>query len=156
MTLRMVRDAGADAADQQSIRDRLDQWNIDVTGHDDWLPVAIFLRDEQDHIRGGVLGDIWAAWLHVKFLWVDEDCRRHGWGAQAARGRRSGGARAGMRERPPGYLQLPGRPATSTAASDTRCSGSSTDTRRAMRTTTCGSACGSAPPRGLSGLHASW
>ena len=82
MTLRMVRDAGADAADQQSIRDRLDQWNIDVTGHDDWLPVAIFLRDEQDRIRGGVLGDIWAAWLHVKFLWVDEDCRRHGWGAK--------------------------------------------------------------------------
>jgi len=81
MTLRLVRDERPDAADEQSIRDRLDGWNVVVTGRDDWSPVAIFLRDDGDRIRGGVLGDIWAAWLHVKFLWVDEDCRRHGWGA---------------------------------------------------------------------------
>jgi len=81
MTLRLVRAERPAAADEQSIRDRLDSWNVVVTGRDDWSPVAIFLRDDQDRIRGGVLGDIWAAWLHVKFLWVDEDCRRHGWGA---------------------------------------------------------------------------
>jgi GNAT superfamily N-acetyltransferase len=82
MTLRLVRTERPDVADEQSIRDRLDGWNVVVTGRDKWGPVAIFLRDEQDRIRGGVLGDFWAGWLHVKFLWVDEDCRRQGWGAK--------------------------------------------------------------------------
>ncbi|HKA28169.1 MAG TPA: GNAT family N-acetyltransferase [Candidatus Binatia bacterium] len=82
MTLRLVHAERPDAADEQTIRDRLDGWNVVVTGRDDWGPIAIFLRDEQDRIRGGVLGDFWAGWLHVKFLWVDEDCRRHGWGAK--------------------------------------------------------------------------
>jgi GNAT superfamily N-acetyltransferase len=82
MMLRLVRTERPDVADEQSIRDRLDGWNVVVTGRDDWGPVAIFLRDEQDRIRGGVLGDFWVGWLHVKFLWVDEDCRRQGWGAK--------------------------------------------------------------------------
>jgi GNAT superfamily N-acetyltransferase len=82
MTLRLITaDPPADA-DQQALRDRLDTWNIQVTGHNDWQPVAIFLRDESGSIRGGVLGDIWAGWLHIKFLWVDEDCRRAGWGSR--------------------------------------------------------------------------
>ena len=82
MTLRLVPAEPPNDADQQALRDRLDSWNVAVTGRNDWLPVAIFLRDESGHIRGGVLGDIWAQWLHVKFLWVDEDCRRAGWGSQ--------------------------------------------------------------------------
>ena len=82
MTLRLVPAEPPAEADQQALRDRLDSWNIAVTGRNDWQPVAIFLRDAGGHIRGGVLGDIWAAWLHVKFLWVDEDCRRAGWGSR--------------------------------------------------------------------------
>jgi GNAT superfamily N-acetyltransferase len=81
MTLRLVPAEPPLAADQQELRDRLDSWNIVVTGHNDWQPVAIFLRDDAGRIRGGVLADIWGAWLHVKFLWVDEDCRRQGWGS---------------------------------------------------------------------------
>jgi len=82
MTLRLVPAEPPADDDQQALRDRLDSWNIAVTGRNDWQPVAIFLRDAGGHIRGGVLGDIWAAWLHVKFLWVDEDCRRAGWGSR--------------------------------------------------------------------------
>lgn len=82
MTLRLARDDQPSDVEQQSIRDRLDGWNVVVTGRNDWFPVAIYLRDEEERTRGGVLGDIWASWLHVKFLWVDEDCRGHGWGAR--------------------------------------------------------------------------
>ena len=82
MTLRLVAEEQPMEAEQQALRDRLDGWNVVVTGRNDWYPVAIFLRDEHGRIRGGVLGDVWAAWLHVKFLWVDEDCRQQGWGSR--------------------------------------------------------------------------
>jgi GNAT superfamily N-acetyltransferase len=82
MTLRLVRDHQPSEQDQQAVRDRLDGWNVVVTGRADWFTLAIFLRDDEGRIRGGVLGDVWASWLHLKFLWVDEDCRGHGWGAR--------------------------------------------------------------------------
>jgi len=101
MTLRLVRAERPDAADEQSIRDRLDGWNVVVTGRDDWGPISIFLRDEEDRIRGGVLSEFWAGWLHVKFLWVDEECRRHGWGTKLLEA-----AEATARERGCGNVHL--------------------------------------------------
>jgi GNAT superfamily N-acetyltransferase len=82
MTFRVVSEDHASEADRQAIRDRLDDWNLVVTSRPDWFPVSVFLRDEQGTIRGGAIGNAWASWLHVDFLWVDEDCRRHGWGAR--------------------------------------------------------------------------
>ena len=82
MTLRIACDDEASDADRQAIRDRLDDWNVVVTGRPDWFPVSVFLRDEQGAIRGGATGSAWASWLHIDFLWVDEECRRQGWGAR--------------------------------------------------------------------------
>jgi GNAT superfamily N-acetyltransferase len=82
MTLRIARDDEGAEADRQTIRDRLDEWNIAVTGRPDWCRVTVFLREEGGAIRGGALGNVWASWLHLDVLWVDEDCRRQGWGAR--------------------------------------------------------------------------
>jgi GNAT superfamily N-acetyltransferase len=82
MTLRLAVEAAASEADRQDIRDRLDEANMVVTGRRDWFPVTVLLRDETGAIRGGVLSNAWASWLHVDVLWVDEGCRRQGWGAQ--------------------------------------------------------------------------
>ncbi len=68
--------------DVASVRDRLEQWNVVVTGRSDWWEVALFLRDDTDAIRGGLLGAVWAGWLHVSILWVDEPLRGHGYGRQ--------------------------------------------------------------------------
>lgn len=80
--LRIVSDPQAPESLRQFVRDRLDLYNVAVTGRSDWYPVAMFLKDASDAIWGGLLGDIWAEWLHVTFLWVD-DCRRgRGFGRQ--------------------------------------------------------------------------
>jgi len=77
---RIVNEDQASESDRQAIRDRLDGWNVAVTGRSDWFPVSVFLRDDDGTIRGGAIGDAWASWFHVTFLWVDEDRRGHGWG----------------------------------------------------------------------------
>src|SRR5580692_12994418 len=48
----------------------------------EWYPVAFFLRAENGEILGGLLGDIWAAWLHVRTLAVAAPARGHGFGRE--------------------------------------------------------------------------
>ena len=78
--VRLSSEPGAAAADIAAVGDRIDAWNMDVTGVRDYRQVAIFLRDEAGGIRGGVTGGVWGGWLHVVSLWVDEDLRGRGLG----------------------------------------------------------------------------
>lgn len=78
--MKLVRADAPDPREVQDVRDRLGAWNVVVTGRDDWWEVATFLREDDGTIRGGVLGAVWAGWLHVGILWVDEPLRGHGWG----------------------------------------------------------------------------
>ena len=70
--VRLSSEPGASREDIDGIMDRIDAWNIQVTGVTDFHQVAIFLRDESGAIRGGVTGGVWGGWLHVIGLWVDE------------------------------------------------------------------------------------
>jgi hypothetical protein len=70
------------AADLQSIVQTIvANHNVAVTGQAEWYPVAFFLRNENGEVLGGLLGDIWAAWLHVKTLAVAAPARGHGFGS---------------------------------------------------------------------------
>lgn len=71
----------ASAADLAVVQDGLNHLNIAVTGHTDYRPLAIFVRDGTGAIRGGILGDVWATWLHITYLWVEEPLRGQGYGA---------------------------------------------------------------------------
>lgn len=44
----------------------------------EWFPHNFFLRDRDGEIVGGVLGNVWAAWLYVDFVWVDRSIREKG------------------------------------------------------------------------------
>jgi ribosomal protein S18 acetylase RimI-like enzyme len=68
------------ASDEQrrAVSDRLDLFNVATTGLDEWHTVSIFLRDPDDEIVGGILGDTWGGWLHVTYLWVAEPFRGRG------------------------------------------------------------------------------
>jgi GNAT superfamily N-acetyltransferase len=56
--------------------------NVAITGQAEWFPVAFFLKDQNGEVLGGLLGDIWAAWLHVRTLAVAAPARGHGFGRE--------------------------------------------------------------------------
>ncbi|MEZ4669329.1 MAG: GNAT family N-acetyltransferase [Anaerolineae bacterium] len=52
------------------------------SGDHNYRPVRIFLRDEDQHLRGGILADLWGGWMHITYLWVDDDLRGRDYGTQ--------------------------------------------------------------------------
>jgi len=71
---------GASQAEIARIEDAIDRWNMAVTGDHDYRQIAIFLRDDDGAIRGGITGGVWGGWLHIVALWVDEELRGRGFG----------------------------------------------------------------------------
>jgi ribosomal protein S18 acetylase RimI-like enzyme len=97
--VRLSSEPDAPPARVARIIDAIDAWNMDVTGVRDYRPVAIFLRDDDGEVRGGVTGGVWGGWLHVVALWVDEPLRGQGHGralllAAEAEGRAAGARHA--------------------------------------------------------------
>ncbi|HEX2591977.1 MAG TPA: GNAT family N-acetyltransferase [Rhizomicrobium sp.] len=56
----------------------LDNYNIAVTGRPDWYPVQYYLRDADDAVLGGLIGDTWGGWLHITHLWIADAARGSG------------------------------------------------------------------------------
>ncbi len=59
-----------------------DNYNVAITGQAEWYPVAFFLREENGEVLGGLLGNIWGAWLHVRTLAVAAPARGRGFGRE--------------------------------------------------------------------------
>ena len=68
--------------DAQAVRDRLDIYNVGVTGESAWYPVNLILKSERNEVMGGLLGSIWGGWLHISYLWVDPAERGKDWGTK--------------------------------------------------------------------------
>jgi ribosomal protein S18 acetylase RimI-like enzyme len=79
------------------ILETIERWNMDVTGDHDYRPVAIFLRDDRESIRGGVTGGVWGGWLHIVALCVDEPLRGRGFGRALVLAAEAEGRAAGAR-----------------------------------------------------------
>lgn len=45
-----------------------------------YKPLAIFLRDSDDHLMGGLVGETYWQWLYVDVLWVHGSFRGEGYG----------------------------------------------------------------------------
>jgi len=72
----------ASADDLAAVENQINEFNMRVTGDRDYHLVALFLRDEDQKIVGGIIGHVWGGWLKVAFLWVDEALRGQGYGGQ--------------------------------------------------------------------------
>jgi GNAT superfamily N-acetyltransferase len=68
-------------ADVKFLFDRLYGHNVAHTGHD-WHWLAVFLRDEENHIVAGLHGWTWGRWLKINHLWTIPEERRQGRGRQ--------------------------------------------------------------------------
>jgi GNAT superfamily N-acetyltransferase len=61
------------------VRDRLSMYNAGVTGRSDFYPCNVYLKGEKDEILGGLLAYVWADWLYIAILWVDDGLRGKGY-----------------------------------------------------------------------------
>jgi GNAT superfamily N-acetyltransferase len=80
--VRISLEPEATETDKGAVRDALDERNMVITGFRDYRPLNFFLRDESGTIRGGLLGDIWARWLHISYLFVAEELRGQDYGTR--------------------------------------------------------------------------
>lgn len=62
--------------------DSLNAHNIAQTGQSAWHPVGFFLKNTRGEWVGGLIGDLWGGWLHVRILWVDAAARSQGNGSR--------------------------------------------------------------------------
>jgi len=90
----LVEDAPAEA-DARRLYDEVRAFNGRATGLPKYRSFAVFLRETDGALRGGVEGGLWGNALHVNVLWVDEALRGRGHAsalmrAAEAHGRASG------------------------------------------------------------------
>jgi hypothetical protein len=66
--LRIVMEPHASAGVRAFVRQHLNMHNIAATGVAAYYDLAIFLKDENDEILGGLLAEMWGNWLLSTFF----------------------------------------------------------------------------------------
>jgi ribosomal protein S18 acetylase RimI-like enzyme len=68
----------SEGAEAELVRDRLDMYNVAVTGLSTYYPVHFYVKSPRGETVGGLLGNIWGGWLYITYLWIDEPLRGQG------------------------------------------------------------------------------
>jgi ribosomal protein S18 acetylase RimI-like enzyme len=71
-----------DREDVLLLEERLYEYNVGRTGIADGRVLALFARDDDGSILGGLHGWTWGKTCEIRSLWVAEPCRRQGLGSQ--------------------------------------------------------------------------
>jgi len=82
---RIVFEPYANSAQRDFVEDIINRRNVVITGHDQWYPVAFFVKTDEGEILGGLLGMIWAKRLYVSIRAVQEPFRGKGYGTELMR-----------------------------------------------------------------------
>jgi ribosomal protein S18 acetylase RimI-like enzyme len=67
------------------IEDNVSTFTMAMVSAVDYQPVGYFLRQDRGEWVGGCLGNVWAEYLHVQWLWVAPSLRGRGFGARMLR-----------------------------------------------------------------------
>ncbi len=65
--------------DIRILDDGLDEYNLRFSPMDH-QPLAVFLRDSEGQVVGGLYGGTYWGWLYIKYLWIAEEYRARGYG----------------------------------------------------------------------------
>jgi GNAT superfamily N-acetyltransferase len=71
-----------DDAEWKVVDDGLGAYNDRFAPPSGFRRLAVFLRDEDGGLQGGLLGVTYWGWLYVETLWVAEEVRGQGWGTK--------------------------------------------------------------------------
>jgi GNAT superfamily N-acetyltransferase len=80
--IRIEVDPAPDHDNIQAVRAGLRAFNQSCAPATDFTDFAIFLRDLQNRIVGGLLAETGRGWLHISVLWIDERFRGQDYGSQ--------------------------------------------------------------------------
>src|ERR671933_472312 len=80
--LRMTVEEAPTPADLAVLHHGLKEFNESRAGTSNYKSLAIFLRDSEDHVVGGLEGSTSRDWLEVDSLWVAEGVRGQGYGTK--------------------------------------------------------------------------
>jgi GNAT superfamily N-acetyltransferase len=70
-----------DAEDTQFVSNALAEFNRQQVGRgDNHQRLAIFIRDGDNKIAGGLLGDTYWGWLYIGIFWLERELRGQGYG----------------------------------------------------------------------------
>ena len=86
-----------DPVDRQVIEHGLQAFNRQHAGDEDHQSLSIFIRDAEQQVIAGLLGDTFYGWLAINLLWVAEAWRGHGYGRQLLRAAEAEALRRGCR-----------------------------------------------------------
>jgi GNAT superfamily N-acetyltransferase len=73
-------EAYPDPADRQVIGRGIDEYNRQHAGDSNHQELAVFVRDADGKVLGGLLGDTYYGWLAINLLWIDPAWRGQGYG----------------------------------------------------------------------------
>lgn len=71
-----------DPDDLRAIERGLEARNLRHAPPDDYRALTITLRQDDGALAGGLLGETYWGWLHVRILWLDERARGQGYGSR--------------------------------------------------------------------------
>jgi len=71
-----------DPDDVKTVSLGLDQYNTSMGVPTDWVSLAVFLKNSEGGVCGGLTGGTYWGWLYVGRLWLEEEIRGQGYGRQ--------------------------------------------------------------------------
>jgi ribosomal protein S18 acetylase RimI-like enzyme len=69
-------------ADVHVLEDQINRYNVQTTGITDGRIISFFLRDERAQMIAGLYGWTWGGACEIRYLWVSEAFRKHGYGKE--------------------------------------------------------------------------
>jgi GNAT superfamily N-acetyltransferase len=78
--LRLSFENNPSANDREFVNNALGDYNEAFLEDKRWSYFGIFVRDDSQTIRAGLIGNCYAGWLFIALLWVRADLRRGGIG----------------------------------------------------------------------------
>ena len=85
MRLSVVKDLAPKADELMQVRNGLMAYNESQAGKAQIEQFAVYLRDADDTIQGGLVGYLAWQWMSVEWLWISDSLRGQGYGSALLR-----------------------------------------------------------------------